>query len=68
MSMTMYKVMKLQDGENKVLERELQRMQQIDRIKVSHAMDAFYNPETKSMLPSLDTCQASMSEDLGMGT
>ncbi len=47
------------------MDRELKRMQQIDRIKVSHAMDAFYNPETKSMLPSLDTCNASISEDLG---
>ena len=38
-------------------------MQKIDRLKVMHAKDAFYNPETGRFLPSLDTAQASSTRD-----
>ena len=42
-------------------------MQKIDRLKVSHAQDVFYNPDTGSVLPSLDTCHASHA-GLGLAT
>jgi len=38
-------------------------MQQIDRIKVYHAKDSFFNPENGRFLPSLDTAHASGSLD-----
>ena len=37
-------------------------MQEIDRLKVNHAKDVFYNPDSGSILPSLDTCHASLSD------
>ena len=48
--------------DNALLNREINRMQEIDRLKVNHAKDVFYNPDTGSVLPSLDTCHASTSE------
>ena len=47
--------------------RELQRMQQIDRVKVSHARSSFYNPETGSLLPTMDTMHASNMEGQSAG-
>jgi len=49
------------DSEKQGLHRELNRMQRIDRMKVFHAKDSFYNPETGRFLPSLDTAHASGS-------
>ena len=40
------------------LNRELNRMQNIDRIKVAHASSNFFNPDTGALLPSLDSCYA----------
>ena len=45
---------KNQGNENKLLDREINRMQTIDRLKVQHARNSFFNPETQSLLPSLD--------------
>lgn len=36
-------------------------MQHIDRLKVAHAKDSFYNPDTTRLLPSLNTAHASGS-------
>ena len=41
-----------------MLNRELNRMQHIDRIKVHNARTSFYNPETGSLLPTVDTLHA----------
>ena len=41
-------------------------MQHLDRIKVRHAKDKFLNPDTKTMLPSLDTAYASVSAGMSM--
>ena len=57
-------MLKDSDMDKNMLEKELSRMQEIDRLKVSHAKDVFYNPDTGSILPSLDTCHASTNEDL----
>ena len=34
-------------------------MHTIDRMKVQHARNSFFNPETNSLLPSLDHMEAS---------
>lgn len=59
MNVSVYRMLKDSNMENTNLDREIKRMQEIDRLKVSHANDVFYNPDTGSMLPSLDTCHAS---------
>ena len=64
MNVSIYRMLKDTNMDNTMLEREIKRMQEIDRIKVSHAKDVFYNPDTGSVLPSLDTCHASTQEDL----
>lgn len=63
MSVTIIKAMKLEKQEKVQLEKELTRLQQIDRIKVSHANTMFFNPDTGSYLPSIDTCNVSASQD-----
>ena len=47
--------LKNSDVNSKVLDRELTRLQHVDRLKVLHAKDSFYNPDTGKFLPSLDT-------------
>jgi len=44
--------------DNTVLTREINRMTHIDRLKVAHAKDVFFNPDSKEVLPSLDKCLA----------
>lgn len=66
MSVTLVKGMKLENQEKVSLEKELLRLQQIDRIKVNHAHARFFNPDTKSFLPSLDTCNVSGSQDFSL--
>jgi hypothetical protein len=39
-------------------------MQHLDRIKVRHAKDSFFNPDVGSVLPSLDMAHASFSTAL----
>jgi hypothetical protein len=55
------RTLKNSDTEKGVLSREIFRMQHIDRLKVAHAKDSFYNPDVGSYLPSLDTAHASGS-------
>lgn len=50
--------LKNSDCEKTGLNRELNRMQNIDRIKVAHASSNFYNPDTGTLLPSLDSAYA----------
>ena len=56
--------LKNSDNDKKVLNRELVRMQHIDRLKVTHANNAFYNADNGSMLPSLNTAIAASRNDL----
>jgi len=42
------------DNDKNVLNREINRLQHIDRLKVTHASAQIYNPDTGFMLPSLD--------------
>lgn len=49
------------ENENKVLDRELQRMQKIDRLKVAQARNSFFLPDTGKVLPSLDVLTAANS-------
>ena len=53
----------LRNGEQdkSALQYELERMQKIDRIKVRHANDNFYNADIGTLLPSIDTAYASNS-------
>ncbi len=64
MNVSVLRSLKNYEMDNKILNKEIQRLQEIDRLKVSHANNIFYNPDTGSMLPSLDACQISAQEDL----
>lgn len=54
MNVSVLRSLKNYEMDNQILNKEIQRFQEIDRLKVSHANDVFYNPNTGSMLPSLD--------------
>ena len=58
--------LKNSENDKSALQYELGRMQHLDRIKVRHAKDKFLNPDTKTMLPSLDTAYASVSMGMSM--
>ena len=45
--------------EGEIMDREINRMKKIDRIKVNYANDLFINSDTKSILPSINKCQIS---------
>lgn len=60
-NVTLMRQLKNTDNDKHVLNRELNRMQRIDRLKVFHAKDSFFNPDTGRFLPSLDTAHASGS-------
>lgn len=64
MNVSVLRSLKNYEMDNQILNKEIQRLQEIDRLKVSHANDVFYNPNTGSMLPSLDSCQISVQDDL----
>jgi hypothetical protein len=59
---TLLKELKSSDCDKTALHYELNRMQQLDRLKVAHAKDSFYNPDAGTLLPSLDTALASCSQ------
>ena len=61
MNLTLVRSLKNSDMDKSVLNRELTRMQHIDRLKVAHAKDSFYNPDTSRLLPSLHTAHMSGS-------
>ena len=61
MSATIFRDLKNNDNENQLLSFELKRMQHLDRLKVKHANDHFYNPNQKTCLPSLDSAYASIN-------
>ena len=61
MSLSLVRSLKNSDMDKSVLNRELTRMQHIDRLKVAHAKDSFYNPDTSRQLPSLHTAHMSGS-------
>lgn len=65
--MTILRQLKNTDNEKELLGRELQRMQQIDRVKVANARNSFFNPDTGSMLPTVDTMQMSNMENQSLG-
>lgn len=47
--------------ENQSMDKEIDRMKNIDRIKVSYANDIFLNKVNNSILPSISRCQISKS-------
>ena len=55
------RTLKNQGHETKLLDREIDRMQRIDRVKVEHARNSFFIPEMGGMAPSLDHFNASRS-------
>lgn len=55
---SIFKELKNSQNEKAALNYELTRMQHIDRLKVAHVKDSFYNPNHKSLLPSLETAIA----------
>lgn len=55
------RTLKNTDNDKQVLNREVNRLQHIDRLKVAHASTHIYNPDTACILPSLDHAQASTS-------
>lgn len=59
---TLLKELKNSDCDKSALQYELNRMQQLDRLKVAHAKDSFFNPDAGTLLPSLDTAIASCSQ------
>jgi hypothetical protein len=61
MTTNLVRTLKNSDTDKGVLSREIFRLQHIDRLKVAHAKDSFYNPDAGSLLPSLDTAHASGS-------
>ena len=64
-NVTILRTLKNTDMDNALLNREIKRMHKIDRLKVSHAKDVFYNPDTGSVLPSLNTCHISSEGGYG---
>lgn len=59
MNVSILRQLKNTDNEKQLLNRELHRMQDLDRLKVQHARNSFYNPDTGSVLPTVDTMWAS---------
>ena len=59
MNVTILRQLKNTNNEKDLLDREITRMFDIDRAKVAQARNSFYNPDTKSLLPNLDTMMAS---------
>lgn len=55
---SMLRMLKNINTENQMLEREIQRMQRIDRIKVANAKTSVFMPEFGSVFPSLDMFSA----------
>lgn len=65
MNVTILRQLKNTNNEKDLLDREITRMQNIDRAKVAQARSSFYNPDTKSLLPTLDTMFASVGNHAG---
>ena len=63
MNVTILRTLKNTDMDNNLLNWEITRMQHIDRLKTIHANDVFYNADNGSMLPSLDTCHGTISDN-----
>jgi hypothetical protein len=61
MNVTILRQLKNTDNEKNLLDREVTRLNEIDRLKVSQARNSIYNPDTKSLLPSLETMYASIN-------
>lgn len=62
LNVTLIRTLKNNCMDNEMLNREIKRLQEIDRLKVTYAKDVFYNPDNGSILPNLDTCHASVSD------
>jgi hypothetical protein len=68
MNVTILRQLKNTNNEKDLLDREITRMQNIDRAKVAQARNSFFNPDTKSLLPTLDTMFASTGPGGHAGT
>lgn len=58
-NVTILRQLKNTDNEREMLDRELKRMQNIDRAKVSLARQSLFNVDTGEYLPKMETLQAS---------
>jgi hypothetical protein len=50
------RVIKNLNIENKIMDKEIDRIKKIDRIKVNHANDIFFNQDKNVILPSISRC------------
>ena len=66
-NVTILRQLKNTDNEKQLLNRELNRMQQIDRVKVQNARNSFFNPDTGSILPTVDTLFAATTTNSPSG-
>ena len=57
-NMTLLRQLKNIDNENLLLNREVNRLRNIDHAKVIHAKNSFYDPDTATLLPTLDLMAA----------
>lgn len=55
------RTLKNQEEDNKLLDREIDRMQMIDRTKVQHARNSIFVPDNGSIIPGLDVFGACRS-------
>lgn len=60
MKTSMMRMLKNTSQENQVLDREIERMHKIDRVKVAHAKTSIFVPEMGGVFPSLDVFNASV--------
>ena len=54
MNTTVIRQVQNQGSENRLLDRELQRMQHMDRVKVAHVRNSLFVRNKEKILPSLD--------------
>ena len=58
---SLLRTLKNTDNDKHVLNREINRLQHIDRLKVHYANTTIYNPDAGGCLPSLNSAHASGS-------
>ena len=51
-----------------MLDREIERMHRIDRVKVAHAKTSIFVPEMGNVFPSLDMFYASGNKNITLST
>lgn len=67
-NVTILRQLKNTDNEREMLDRELKRMQNIDRAKVTLARQSLFNVDTGEYLPKMDTFHASKIDNSSLET